>query len=135
MADSLAQQFINALSQLEQSRNADPIAALFAENADTGNIIAPEKFHGPDGAREFWTKYRDTFENVQSKFRNEFTQGNLTALEWITEGTTSNGAEFSYEGVSIIEADGGKISRFRAYFDSGSLGRQLETPETKVVQA
>jgi len=31
-----------------------------------------------------------------------------------------------YDGVSILETDGERITRFRAYFDAGALGRQLE---------
>ena len=77
-------------------------------------------------AREFWSeKYRDTFGEMKSTFRNVFAAGDRAALEWTTEGTSADGTSVSYEGVSIIETDGKRITRFCAYFDSGKLGRQI----------
>ena len=127
MADTSAARFIEALNALESNREADPIAALFTGEAEVGNVIAPEKFHGTDGAREFWTKYRDTFENVHSTFRNQIVGENRIALEWKTECTSLDGAQIAYGGVSILELSGNEISRFCAYFDPAALGRQMET--------
>ena len=79
-----------------------------------------------EGAREFRTKYRETFGEVRSTFRNRIVTPDRAALEWTTEGTTANGAPFSYEGVSILEIEGDLITRFRAYFDPEVLGRQIE---------
>ena len=127
--ETLAQSFIEALNALESTRDAEKIAALFASNAEVGNVIAPEKFHGTEGARDFWTKYRDTFENVQSTFRNQIVQENRVALEWRTEGNSLGTSRFEYEGVSILEVEGDKIVRFRAYFDPSALAKQIETPQ------
>jgi ketosteroid isomerase-like protein len=77
-------------------------------------------------AREFWgAKYRDTFGEVRSTFRNVFTTEGGAVLEWTTEGTANDGTPVNYDGVSILEIDGEQITRFRAYFDAGQLGRQL----------
>lgn len=56
MSQQLAEQFIGALGQLEAGRDVEPLAALYAEESKTGNIVSPEEFTGPGGAREFWTK-------------------------------------------------------------------------------
>ena len=40
-------------------------------------------------------------------------------------GTANDGTPLKYDGVSILEIDGGQIKRFCAYFDAGALGRQL----------
>ena len=89
-------------------------------------MTSPEKFRGREGAREFWgAKYRDTFGEVKSTFRHVFSTGNRVALEWTTEGTAADGSPVAYEGVSILETDGESITRFCAYFDAGSLGRQI----------
>ncbi len=130
MATNIAEQFIEALRGLEESRELEAMVALYAPESEVGNVNAPEKFTGPEGAREFWTKYRDTFGEVRSTFRNRIIDDARAALEWTTEGTTANGAPFSYEGVSILEIEGDRITRFRAYFDPEALGRQIERAAT-----
>ena len=126
MPNTIADRFIESLNTLEADRNAQPIAELFTAEAEVGNVIAPEKFHGVEGARDFWTKYRDTFETMKSTFRNKITGDGQVALEWNTEGTSARGHKFQYSGVSILEVEGEKIKRFRAYFDAAALGRQIE---------
>ncbi len=131
MSEQTAQKFIEALGRLEAERDLETIVGLFAPDCEVGNVVSPEKFHGPDGAREFWgAKYRDTFGEVRSTFRNVFAAGDRAALEWTTEGTTANGAPFNYEGVSILEIEGDTITRSRAYFDPEALGRQIERAAT-----
>lgn len=131
MSNSLTQRFKDALGRLERDRDVDTIAALFSEDAEVGNVLAPEKFHGVDGARDFWTKYRDTFETLKSEFRNQIVTEGGIALEWTTDGTSANGSQVQYDGVSVLEVSNEKIKRFRAYFDAGSLGRQIETSDMK----
>ncbi len=125
MSEQIAEQFIEALGRLEASRDLDRIVALFAEDCEVGNTLAPEKFKGPDGARQFWTKYRDTFDQVRSTFRNRIIAGERAALEWRTEGTTGGGQPFAYEGVSILEMSGDRITRFRAYFNADELSEPV----------
>src|SRR5688500_8209825 len=126
MSEQMARRFIEALGRLEAERDLEPITALFAEGSETGNVTSPEKFQGREGAREFWgAKYRDTFGEVKSTFRNVFATEDRAALEWTTEGTAADGSPVSYDGVSILETDGEKITRFCAYFDAGGLGRQI----------
>ncbi len=131
MPQSLADRFVEALGRLESQRDVDTIVSLFSDNAETGNVVVPEKFHGQDGVREFWTKYRETFGEMRSTFRNRFASESRAALEWSTEGTTVSGTPVHYDGVSILEMDGDKITRFRAYFDAGALGRQIESAAEK----
>jgi ketosteroid isomerase-like protein len=130
MAANTAEQFIEALRKLEENRDVEALVALYAEGSETGNVNAPEKFAGAEGAREFWTKYRDTFGEVRSTFRNRIITDDRAALEWTTAGTTANGAPFDYEGVSILEIEGDHITRFRAYFDPEALGKQIERAAT-----
>lgn len=130
MAANIAEQFIEALRGLEENRDLESMVVLYADESEIGNVNAPEKFTGQTGAREFWTKYRDTFGEVRSTFRNCIIDGERAALEWTTEGTTAGGAPCNYEGVSIIEIEGDSITRFRAYFDPEALGRQIERAAT-----
>lgn len=126
MSEQLAGRFIEALGRLEARRDLEDITALFAEESEVGNVTSPEKFQGREGAREFWgSKYRDTFGEVESTFRNVFATADRVALEWRTVGTSADGSPVAYDGVSILETDGEKITRFRAYFDAGELGRRI----------
>jgi limonene-1,2-epoxide hydrolase len=126
MSEQTANRFIEALGRLEAERDLEAIVRLFAPECEVGNVVSPEKFKGREGAREFWgAKYRDTFGEVRSTFRNVFASDGGAVLEWTTEGTANNGTPVSYDGVSILEIKGGQITRFRAYFDAGALGRQL----------
>ena len=125
MTQKIAEEFINALRHLESTSDADPIAALFDADCEVGNVIASEDFHGPERARDFWRRYQDNFGEVRSDFRNRIVTDNRIALEWISEGKSKTGKDVKYEGVSILETDGDKITRFYAYFDSGKLGHQI----------
>lgn len=126
MSEQVARKFVEALGRLEAGRELDALVALFAEECEVGNVVSPEKFGGREGAREFWgAKYRDTFGEVRSTFRNVFATEGRAALEWTTEGTSSDGSPLRYDGVSILETDGELITRFCAYFDAGALGRQI----------
>lgn len=126
MAEAIAEKFVEALGKLEAERDVETIVSLFGDDCEVGNIIAPEKFHGAEGARKFWTTYRETFGEVSSSFRNRIASEKNAALEWKTEGTNSRGQQISYEGVSILEMANGKIKRFYAYFDPSLLGEQMK---------
>ena len=125
MAQNITEPFIAALAQLESAGNIEPMVALYAGNSETGNIATAENYGGTDGARRFWTNYRDTFGEVQSSFRNTISTENGAALEWTTKGTVKNGEPVQNDGVSILETEGGAITRFYAYFDPKHLGRQI----------
>ncbi len=128
MSEQIARRFIDALDRLESRGDAEPIVATFADDCEVGNVLAPERFHGHDGARKFWTEYREAFADVRSSFRNVVAADGRAALEWTTEGTSAAGEPFRYDGVSILEGAGERVTRFCAYFDAGALGRQLQSP-------
>jgi hypothetical protein len=125
MSQELAEKFIEALYDLEKNRDTENIAALFAEKAELNNVATVENSHSLS-LKEFWTKYRETFGDVKSEFTNKIYGQNNAALEWRTIGTNFHGSPVEYEGVSILEFDGDKISRFFAYFDPVNLGRQMD---------
>ena len=103
----------------------EALVAIHTEDCDVGNVAVSETFSGHEGLREFWTGYRKTFGEMKSEFRNIFADdAGRAALEWTTQGT-SNGNTVSYDGVSILEIEGDKVSRFRAYFDPRRLTKQL----------
>jgi hypothetical protein len=126
MSQQLSENFISALHKLEETGDPEEIAALYAGNAEVINVVSPKKFSGTEGAKDFWTKYRETFGEMKSEFRNKIVAENRAALEWTTRGTSKEKHEVTYSGVTILEFDGDKISRSCAYFNAHDLGRQIE---------
>ena len=123
----IAEKFIDALRKLESDENVDEIVELFAEKCEIGNVTTTENLEGKDGAREFWTNYRNTFGEIESTFKNKIVSEKTTALEWTSKGTSRNGSEIDYEGVSILETEGEeKITRFFAYFNPAKLGNEIK---------
>jgi steroid delta-isomerase-like uncharacterized protein len=125
MSEQVANEFITALRALEETKDAGPLVALYAEDALIGNVVSPDHYHGSDGAETFWTEYRGSFDAAKSTFRNVIAGDGSAALEWTTEGTSFNGSPLSYSGVTILEIEDGKVSRSSAYFDPSALGRQM----------
>jgi len=132
MGHEIVKKFIGALGELESSGNVEAIAALFADGAEVNNVVTIENSHDLEAA-EFWQKYRANFGTVSSEFSNKIYGENNAALEWTTTGTSADGQALEYEGVSILEFDGDRITRFFAYFNPGKLGKQLveETAKSK----
>jgi steroid delta-isomerase-like uncharacterized protein len=124
MSKEVAEDFIEALRKLEDDRDVEALVEIHAEDCEVGNVSVSETFRGHDGLREFWTEYRKTFDEMKSSFRNVFATEEGAALEWTTEGT-SNRDTVTYDGVSILEVDGGKVRRFMAYFDTRDLAPQI----------
>jgi limonene-1,2-epoxide hydrolase len=125
MTQEIAEKFIAALGELESGENVENIVSLFADDCEVGNTTLTETMHGRDGAHHFWTNYRKSFGEVRSEFRNTIYSDRTAALEWTSKGTADNGHPIDYEGVSILEIDGDKITRFFAYFNPGKLGMQM----------
>lgn len=124
MANEISEKFIAALEALETNGEVEQIAALFVDNAEINNVVTIGNSHDLD-AKEFWTKYRAHFGEVNSEFTNKIYGENSSALEWTTKGTSADGGEIEYEGVSILEFEGEKITRFFAYFNPSKLGKQM----------
>lgn len=123
MSKELADKFIRALENVESGGDVEEMAGLFADECAIGNVTLSETLRGRNGVKEFWTHYKRTLREVKSKFRNKIVSDGTIALEWTTEGEENT--EVGYEGVSILETDGGKITRFFAYFNPAKLGTQL----------
>ena len=125
MSIEVAESFKEALWKVEKDRDLEPMIQVLSEDCEVGNVAVPKTFRGHDEAREFWTSYRKTFDDMESTFRHVFADGEGHAvLEWRTEGT-AEGDSVSYEGVSILEIEGDRVKRFMAYFDSSVLNQQV----------
>ena len=125
MSKEVADRFVEALRKLEKDRDVEALVEIHTDDCDVGNVAVPKTFSGHDGLREFWTSYRDTFGEMKSEFRNVFADDSgHAALEWNTSGE-ANGNKVSYDGVSLLEIEDAKVSRFRAYFDPRRVNEQV----------
>ena len=124
MSQQVADGFVEALRKLEEDRDVEGLVRIHTEDCEVGNVSVSETFRGHEGLREFWTEYRKTLDEMKSTSRNVFATEERAALEWTTEAT-SNGDSVSYDGVSILEIEGGKVRRFMAYFDTRDLTPQI----------
>ena len=124
MSKEVAENFKEALWKVEEDQDLEPMLDILSEDCEVGNVAVPKTFSGHEEARQFWTSYRKTFDEMKSTFSNVFADEGRAALEWTTEGT-EDGDTVSYDGVSILEIEGDKVKRFMAYFDPSYLNRQI----------
>lgn len=117
MSIDVADRFVEALWKLEDDGDVEALIEIHTEDCEVGNVAVPRTFSGHEGLREFWTSYRDTLGGMKSEFLNVFAdEEGHAALEWNTAGKV-NGNSVSYDGVSLLEIEDGRVRRFRAYFD------------------
>ena len=116
----LTDQFIDALHRLESDRDVEGIASLFSQDAEVSNPLVHRENGGIHAARDFWSQYRDAFDEIRSDFRSVRDAEGVSFLEWHSEGS-ADGKPFRYDGVSVLEQADGKIAAFRAYFDTRHL--------------
>ncbi|MFD1744176.1 nuclear transport factor 2 family protein [Rhizobium helianthi] len=116
----LAHTFVEALKRLEAERDVDGISGLFAAAAEISNPLVQHRHGEANGAKRFWSQYRDSFDAIASDFRTVKEADGTSFLEWTSTGSM-NGQDFTYGGVSVLEHDGEKITAFRTYFDTRHL--------------
>ncbi|MCP9274542.1 nuclear transport factor 2 family protein [Mycolicibacterium arenosum] len=119
--DDLTQRFVTALEQLHRDRDVEPLVELFSDDATLDKAGVPHGERGQDGARLFWQQYRDVFNDIEAEFRHQTTGDGLAYLEWTSKGSLRDGADFQYEGVSVLEARGDTIDAFRTYYDTAAF--------------
>lgn len=128
-AEQLARRFSEALTLMERDGTLEPLLALYGDDAVVGNVLEAIPLRGKEGARSFWTMYRNTFQKVHSSLRTMIVGEDRAALEWTCRATGRKGQPVDYDGVTILEFRNGQISRSWAYFDAAGLGAQLKEPE------
>jgi ketosteroid isomerase-like protein len=117
----LTKNFEAALDTLHKDRNAEALMELFADDATLSKAGVPHGQHGRDGARTFWEQYRDVFGDIDASYRHTVTEDDVAVLEWTSQGTLRNGTDFRYDGVSVLEGDGDRITAFRTYYDTAAF--------------
>lgn len=118
MPNGNVQAFMDALQRAEQTRDAKPVASMFAPDAEVHSYTRDNR--GAD-AETFWRQYLAAFGAVRSTFTRVAEWQDEAALEWVSDGTLPDGSPIRYEGVSLLTFRGDKVARFRTYYDSGAF--------------
>jgi ketosteroid isomerase-like protein len=121
MASELTRRFMEALQGAERTGDIGPLVELFSEDAELSNLGGTEPTHGKAGAVRFWRDYLGVFRRIRSEFTLVLEGDGAVALEWVSEGGLPGGHPIRYAGISVLEMHGGRIRRFRAYYDPAAF--------------
>lgn len=122
-----ARSFIDALHSLERggSEGAEQIASLFADDATLANAALDNKGRELKGIEEilrFWTEYKETLGQVETRFHHVMVLGWAAGLFWTTSGKSPEGDDVKYHGSTLLQFNAeGKIEFFRGYYDTREL--------------
>ncbi len=117
----MTERFADALHHLDAEGDPEPLVELTGEDAELVKLDSNHEAHGRDGARTFWTDYRNVFGELRTTFTHTITGDDSAALEWTSEGTLRDGKPFSYRGVTVIQGDEQQLSGVRTYYDSAAF--------------
>jgi len=120
MPKEVTNEFMRALREAEETRDPAPLVRLYADDATSENLALPP-MQGRDGAREFWEKYLNFFQDVRSEFTAQTDDEHTGVMEWVTRGHLNDGRPIEYRGVSVIDVENGAVKRFRTYYDSAAF--------------
>ena len=127
--EGVVRSYFEALNARDFARAAGPIA----EHCQWMSVPTDKTFFGPkaivDGLREFVTSFPDWKVEIERMT----TAGNVVAVEWVTSGTFEkefrghppNGKRFLRRGCAVADVSGGRIVRYRDYYDRLTLLKQL----------
>ncbi len=117
-ASTQTQKFMDALAQLEQNRDDEPMRQLYTADCELWTLTHKEPLKGTDAITTFWKTYSDNFETITSEFVRVIESDNHAALEWQAKGTLrSNSEAITYWGVTLLDFGDGGITRFASYYD------------------
>jgi ketosteroid isomerase-like protein len=121
MSGDVVRRFMEALQGAERTGEVGPLVELFAEDAELSRLGVAEPDRGREGASRFWRDYLGAFAHVRSTFGLIVEGEWAAALEWTSEGTLPGGRPIGYAGVSLLEFEGGRVRRFRTYYDTAAF--------------
>jgi hypothetical protein len=128
MVSDVVSRFMQALREAEVNQSPAPLLPLFTEDAELHSLGIAEPRRGLEEIERFWRDYLSVFKEIYSEFTRIRGDEEGAVLEWVSEGTLSNGEPIRYRGVSILELEAGRIQRLSTYFDSAAFLPELPHP-------
>lgn len=127
--EGVVRSYFEALNARDFARAAGPIA----EDCEWTSIATENTHRGPAaivaGLREFVAAFPDWHVHLE----RVTTAGTVVVVEWDTSGTFQkpfrgqqpNGRRFRRRGCAVADVEGGRIVRYRDYYDRATLLDQL----------
>ena len=111
------------------SQDADKAAAYFSEDAVYEDVTAGHISRERAEVRKWVEGAFDVVENFKLEVVSSSFHKGRGVAEWIWSGTDKGllktGKKFSVRGVSVYEIRGGKISRYKEFYDFATVMRQV----------
>ncbi len=112
-------------------------AKLVADDCEWVDVASGAVFKGPKGYLEFDDGWLTAFPDGQVEVTNVVCEGDMVVTEFTGHGThqgpltgaqgtiPASGRKVDLKCLEVLQFRGGKITRARMYYDSGSLLRQV----------
>lgn len=138
--DSVTEQNTRLIQKLFEWYNADDVDSIVDSVTDDFELVdipAQTTYPGKDGLREWLTISKTALPNARTYLTNLIVCGNRAASEHEGRGTHTGvlkvpGGEIPPTGRTVdaqvselYEFRGGKLARWRVYYDGAALSRQL----------
>ena len=125
------------LYALFNQRKLDEAAKTIADDCTWTNVATGETFKGPSGFKAFAQGWITTFSDARVEIQNQIATEDAVVTEFFGRGThdgplkspTGSVAptrkKLDMRFIEVLTIRNGKIAEARAYFDTGTLMRQL----------
>ncbi len=129
--------FVKNLYALFNQRKIDEAAKSIAGDCTWTNVPTGETFKGPSGFKQFCQGWITAFSDARVEIQNQFASENGVVTEFFGRGThdgtlkTPAGSiaptrkKLDLKFCEVLTIKNGKVTDARAYFDTGTMMRQL----------
>jgi len=113
--------------------NVNIVSELFATNYVNHDPGTPGLSQGPEGAKQFVTRYRSAFPDARITIEEMFAEGDKVVTRWTASGTQrgslpgipATGKQSTVSGITISRIMGGKIAEDYLNWDTLGMLQQL----------
>ena len=128
-SEDVVRAYFDALNR----RDYEGVAASFSDDCEFVSVASGVRFRGTESMLHGLREFAEAFPDWTVEVANVVASGPSIATEWKTTGTHEGvfrgelptGIRFRREGCSIAEVEGGRIVRYRDYYDRSTLLEQL----------
>lgn len=112
------------MEQVWNSGREDAIDAMLDVNAIVHGIEGIDE-PGPQGFKTFHRSFREQFPHVHVEVDDVFTEGEYETSRCTVDGTTANGQDVHFTGMTCVRISNGKIIEAWNSFDFKTMYEQL----------
>lgn len=120
-----SQEIVNKFLAAWPRLNLDELMGFFTEDAEYQNIPMGPAARGKDAIRNRIVSFMRTVKGLEIKILNSATNGNLVFNERIDINDLGGGKKIELPVAGVFEVGGGKIAKWRDYFDLAMATKQM----------